>query len=346
MASDKSPNADATATIKRLLAGGWVAQIIQAAAELGLADYFGDDAQDAETLAGASGTHTPSLARLLRALAAIGIVDEHEGRRYTLTALGATLRTNQPGSMRAWARQMMREATERPWRELTHAVRTGDNAFEHIFGTDIWTYRSTHSDFSALFNDAMRSITQGVNATIGTEYPFGNFAWVVDIGGGTGSLLLPILGRYGTMRGTIVELPHVTAQTRESIKAAGLADRCNAVEGDARSSEIPAGADAYILKLVLHGQTDDDAVAILRNCRDAMLQQAKLLIIERVLPEQVDPQDVRLQTYFISDVNMMLVPGGRERTEREYRHLLSEAGLRFNRVVETSSMTEIVEAER
>jgi hypothetical protein len=119
MKSDKVQSADAINTIKRLLAGAWVAQIIQAAAELGLADHFGEDARDAASLARATGTHTPSLARLLRALAAIGIVNEYSGRRYTLTALGATLRTDQPGSMRAWARQMMWEATERPWRELT-----------------------------------------------------------------------------------------------------------------------------------------------------------------------------------------------------------------------------------
>lgn len=297
------------------------------------------------SLAVATTTHAPSLARLLRALASIGIVHEADDRRYTLTPLGATLRTGQSGSMRAWARLKLQEAFERPWQELTHAVRTGDNAFHHLFGSDVWTYRSNHPEFSGLFNDAMRSLTQGTNAAIGAEYPFGDFGWIVDIGGSIGTLLLPILDRHPTMRGTIVELPHVAVQTREHIASAGLAARCDAVDGDARTAKIPAGADAYVLKLVLHGKTDDDAAAILRNCRAVMPTHAKLLIIERVLSERIDPSDARARAGFLSDLNMMLTPGGQERTEAKYRRLLAEAGPRINRIVHTSSTSDIVEAE-
>jgi O-methyltransferase domain len=344
MPSDQAAPAEAAA-VGRLLAGSWVAHIVQAAAELGLADHFADDAKDVASLADATATHAPSLARLLRALAAIGIVHETSDRRYTLTRLGATLRSDQPGSMRARARLGLREAIDRPWQTLTHAVSTGENAFHRIFGTDVWTYRSTHPDFSSLFNDAMQSLTQGVNAAIGTEYPFGEFGWIVDIGGGNGSLLLPILERHSAMRGTIVELPHVAAQARERIAAAGLAARCDAVDGYALTTEVPAGADAYVLKLVIHGKTDDEAVAILRNCRAAMPAHARLLIIERMLPEQIDPNDLRTQASFLSDISMMLIPGGRERTEAEYRRLLVEAGLRLSRVVATSGTSAIVEAE-
>jgi len=333
------------AVMERLLAGAWVAHIVQATAELGLADHFTDEANDVASLATATATHAPSLARLLRALAAIGVVHEDDDRRYTLTRLGATLRSNQAGSMRAWARVRLREETDRPWQTLTQAVRTGENAFHRIFGSDIWTYRSTHPDFSSLFNEAMQSLTQGVSAAIGREYPFGEFGWIVDIGGGNGSLLLPILNRHSTMRGTIVELPHVAVQARERIAAAGLAARCDAVDGDALTTKVPLGADAYVLKLVLHGKTDDEAVAILNNCRAAMPAHGKLLIIERVLPEHIDPKDARTQAGFISDINMMLIPGGRERTEAEYRRLLIEAGLRFTRAVPTSSASTIVEAE-
>lgn len=344
MPQDQPQSADADA-MERLLAGAWVAHIIQAAAELGLADHLGGEAQDVASLAAATATHAPSLARLLRALASIGIVHESDGRRYTVTPLGSTLRTDRPGSMRAWARLKMQEAFERPWQELTHAVRTGDNAFRHLFGSDVWAYRSTHADFSALFNDAMRSLTQGTNAAIGMEYPFGRFGWIVDIGGGIGSLLLPILERHPAMRGTIVELPHVAVQTRAHIVAASLSNRCDAVDGDARMAGLPTGADAYVLKLVLHGHTDESAAAILRNCRAAMPAHAKLLIIERVLPERIDPKNAREQAGFLSDLNMMLTPGGQERTEAEYRRLLVEAGLRLNHVVHTSSVSDIVEAE-
>jgi hypothetical protein len=344
MPPDQTQSADAD-TMERLLAGAWVARIIQAAAELGLADHFGKEAQDVASLAAATDTHAPSLARLLRGLASFGIVHETDNRRYTLTPLGATLRTNHPGSMRAWARLTMQEAFERPWQEMTHAVRTGDNAFRHVFGMDARTYRSTNPDFLTLFNDAMRSLTQGTNAAIGTEYPFGDFGWIVDIGGGIGSLLLPILERHPAMRGTIVELPHVAVQTRKHIVAAGLGTRCEAVDGDARMTEIPVGADAYVLKLVLHGYTDNDATAILRSCRAAMPTHAKLLIIESVLSERIDSNNAREQAGFLSDLNMMLSPGGQERTEAEYRRLLVEAGLRLNHVVHTSSVSDIVEAE-
>ena len=346
MLSDQTPNTEATAAMERLLAGSWVAHIVQATAELGLADHFGDGPKDVSSLAYATATHAPSLARLLRALAAAGIVLENGDRRYTLTPLGATLRSDQPGSMRAWARLRLREATDRPWQTLTHAVRTGDNAFNHVFGTDVWTYRSTHPEFSSLFNAAMQSLTQGTDAAIGMEYPFGEFGWIVDIGGGNGSLLLPILERHPAMRGTIVELPHVATQTREHISAAGLAARCDAIDGDALTTEVPAGADAYVLKLVIHGKTDDDAVAILRNCRAAMPAHARLLIIERLLPEQIDPNDAQTQAGFLADLNMMLgTPGGKERTEAEFRHLIAEAGLRFIRVVHTAGTSAIVEAE-
>jgi O-methyltransferase domain len=139
----------------------------------------------------------------------------------------------------------------------------------------------------------MQSLTQGTNAAIGMEYPFGEFSWIVDIGGGNGSLLLPILERHPAMRGTIVELPHVAAQTRERISAAGLAARCDAVDGDALTTEVPAVADAYVLKLLLHGKTDDERWRSYATAAPPCLAHARLLIIERLLPEQIDPNDAR-----------------------------------------------------
>jgi hypothetical protein len=328
-----------------LLAGGWVAQIIHTAAELGLADHFGGEDQDVASLASATGTHPPSLSRLLRALAAMGVVHETEDRRYTLTSLGATLRTDQPGSMRAWARFILGDEMARTWRALPHTVRTGDIGFRHAFGTDQRSYLATHPEFATLFNAAMLSGTQGVNAEIGAHYPFGNFGWIVDVGGGIGTLLLPILDRHPEMRGTILEFPDVAAQARERIAAAGLAARCDAVDGDARIT-MPVGADAYVMKAVLHGRTDNDAKAILRNCRHAMPAHAKLLIIERLLPEGIDPDNALARENLLSDINMMVAStGGRERTEAEYRTLLVKASLCLTRVIPTPGTSAIIEAE-
>jgi O-methyltransferase domain/Dimerisation domain len=220
--SDLTGPTETATLMMRLLAGAWTARVIHAAAELGLADHFSENASDAASLAAVTDTHPPSLARLLRALAAIGIVHEDEKRRYTLTPLGTMLRTDEPGSMRAWARVILGDELDRAWQALPHAIRTGENTFYNVFGTDLWSYFSTHLDRSNLLNAAMQSLTQGVNAAVGTHYPFGNFGWVVDVGGGDGALLLPILARQPAMRGTIFELPHVAAAARERIAAAGL----------------------------------------------------------------------------------------------------------------------------
>jgi hypothetical protein len=182
MTQDQTGRAKAALAMHHLLAGGWVAQIIYTAAELGLADRFGEEAQDVASLANATATHPPSLSRLLRALAGVGILHETEDRRYTLTSLGATLRTDQPGSMRAWARFILGDEMGRTWRTLPHTVRTGDIGFRHAFGTDQRNYLATHLDFATLFNAAMLSGTQGVNAEIAAHYPFGNFGWIVDAG--------------------------------------------------------------------------------------------------------------------------------------------------------------------
>lgn len=344
MPQDQTERAEAAMAMHHLLGGGWVAQIIHTAAQLGLADHFGEEARDVASLASATATHPPSLSRLLRALAAVGVLHETEDRRYTLTSLGATLRTDQPGSMRAWARFILGDEMARTWRALPQTVRTGDIGFRHAFGTDQRSYLATHPDFATLFNTAMLSGTQGINAEIGAHYPFGNFGWIVDVGGGIGTLLLPILDRHPEMRGTIFEFPDVAAQAREHIAAAGLAARCDAVEGDARVT-VPAGADAYVMKAVLHGRTDSEAEVILHNCRHAMSAHAKLLIIERLLPERIDPNDALARENLLSDINMMVAAGGRERTETEYRALLVKAALRPTRVIRTPGTSAIIEAE-
>jgi len=334
----------AAIAMAQLMNGAWIARVVHTAAELGIADHLDESPRDAASLAGAMMVHAPSLARVLRALAAIGIVNETEDRRYTLTPLGATLRSDRPDSMRGWARLILSELDERPWQVLPDVVRTGDEAFRSVFGTDAWTYRSTHPEASSLFDEAMRSMTQSANAAVATSYPYEGFGWIVDIGGGSGALLLSILKQHADMRGTVFELPHVVENARANIAAADLASRCEAVEGNAQTS-VPAGADAYILKGVIHGQSDAEAVGVYRNCRDAMPAHAKLLVMERVLPERIDPDDPRSRANVLVDINMMLMsPGGRERTEKEHRELLMRAGLRIERVVPTPSPLVIIQA--
>ena len=315
-----------------MLTGAWAARLVHTAAKLGIADHLADGPRGVDFLAAQIGAHTPSLARLLRALTAIGVLHESKERSYGLTPLGVTLQSNVPGSMRAWVLLALSDDQGTAWEALTHAVRTGEHAFRHIFGTDMWTRLAERPEAARLFDEAMQGLTQGVNGPLTTNYPFEKFGWIVDVGGGNGSLLLPVVEHHPAMRLTIFDLPHVADAVRGRIAAAGLSDRCEAVGGDAFVA-VPAGADAYVLKGVIHDWEDKEAVAILRTCRAAMSDGSKLLLIERILPEQIDPDDAFTRAKFIHDINMMVNPGGRERTEAEFHNLLAQADLRVTRVI-------------
>jgi len=319
---------DPSIELMRLVTGAWAARLVHTAVELGIADHLADGPRGVDFLAAQTRAHAQSLARLLRALTAIGVLHETEERLYSLTTLGVTLRSNVPGSMRAWVLLAFSDDQGTAWEALSHAVRTGELAFRHIFGTDMWTRLAERPDAARLFDEAMQSLTQGANGRLITNYPFEKFDWIVDVGGGNGSLLMPVLERHPAMRATIFDLPHVADAARSRIAAAGLSDRCEAAGGDAFVA-VPAGADAYVLKGVIHDWEDKEAIAILRTCRAAMSDGSKLILIERILPEQIDPDDALTRAKFIHDINMMVNPGGRERTEAEFRNLLSQAGLRL-----------------
>lgn len=336
---------EAAGAMMGLLNGAWAARLVHAAAELGIADHLADRPLDSDALALATKTHAPSLARLLRALTAIDVLHESAERRYTLTPLGATLRTGVPGSMRAWALLFFSDDQGRAWEALPHAIRTGEHAFRHIFGTDMWTRLAARPEAARLFDEGMQNLTQGAYGQLTTHYPFEKFASIVDVGGGNGALLLPVLERHPAMRLTIFDLPHVADAARSRIAAAGLSDRCEAVGGDAFIA-VPAGADAYVLKGVIHDWEDKESVAILRTCRAAMRNDSKLLLIERILPEQIDPNDASTRAKFIADINMFVNPGGRERTEAEFRDLLAQAGLRLTSIIPMPSPQAVMEVMR
>lgn len=337
------PDLDAAGAMMRLITAGWAARMVHTAAELGIADHLGEP-RDAASLAAATSSHAPSLARLLRALAAIGVLHESGERTYTLTPLGATLRRDVPGSMRAWVLLCFGDEQGRAWEALTHAVRTGEHAYRHLFGTDIWTRLAQQPEAARLFDEAMQGLTQGANGALIAHYPFERYGWTVDVGGGNGALLMPVLARHPGMRATLFDLPHVAEAARARITEAGLSGRYEAIGGDAFMA-VPAGADAYVLKGVIHDWEDAEALAILRNCRAAMRADSRVLVIERVLPERINPSDPLSPARFIHDINMMLNPGGRERTEAEFRDLLARAGLRLARVVPTPCPLAVIEAD-
>jgi O-methyltransferase domain/Dimerisation domain len=331
---DETPGA----TLGRLIVGFQVSQAIHVAATLGVADLLADGPRTSDELAVATDAHAGSLYRLLRALSSVGVFHEDDGRRFSLTPMGALMRSDVPGSLRGWAMHVGRPYFQEAWGHLEHSVRTGDNAFQHVHGTDVWAYRAERPDESAIFDLAMESLTGAANRALLDAYDFGRFASVVDVGGGNGALLAALLGEFPAMRGVLLDQPHVVANAAAVLERAGVADRCEIV-GGSFFDEVPAGGDAYTLKSIIHDYEDDRAVTILRVCRRAMAADAALLLIERIVgPPNEDPRAK------FSDLNMLVAPAGRERTLQEWDALVTLAGFRLTTATPSTSGLAVIEA--
>jgi hypothetical protein len=316
----------------------WTAHAIHAAARYCLADHLAERPRSAEELAATTRTHAPSLARLLRALVAAGLFRESAGR-YSLTPLGETLRTGTPGSMRPLVLAVLGGEQFRAWGSLQHSLETGQTAFDHVYGQSIWDYYHRHPEAAAVFNDAMTAGTATVGPAVLEAFDFSPFRTIVDIGGGHGGFLASILEANASTRGIVFDAPSVVAGTREHLRSRGLAGRCEAVGGNFFES-VPAGGDLYVMKWIIHDWDDRRALVILRNCRRAMGSSGgRLLLIDSVLSENGSPFGPFL------DLNMLVMTGGKERTEGEFRALLAEAGFALRKVHPTRSNVSLVEAE-
>lgn len=321
----------------RMIFGFMLSQAIHVAAKLGIADLLKDGAKDCDELALSTATHAPSLYRVLRALASAGVFAETEPGVFGLTPLGATLRSDVSGSMRAMSVFMGSQCNWQAWGDILHSVKTGETAFEHVFGMSFFQHLDCHPEAARVFNEAMSSTSEPFNAAVTAAYDFSNINRIIDIGGGHGSLISSILKAYPKMKGILFDVPRVSEGARCRLKAEGVAERCEVVVGDFLES-IPDGADAYLLKNIIHDWDESSAVAILNNCRRAMTKDAKLLLVEEVLPGCDAPAIAKL-----ADLEMLLMPGGRERTEDEYRALMAAAGFRLTSVTPTHTPLSIIE---
>jgi hypothetical protein len=324
-----------------MISGFWVSRVIYVAAQLGIADLLSDGARTCDELANATGTHAPSLYRVLRALISVGVLAEDEEGRFVLTPVGITLQNESPGSLRAWALLVLGDERYLAWGDLLHTVRTGETAFEHRFGMGLWQYAENHPDHGKLLDRAMADLLSVYNATVMTGYSFSMFEKVVDVGGGDGSLLIGILQANPGTKGVLFDLPHVAQKAEKRIAEVGLANRCTVVSGNAFVS-VPSGGDAYVLSRIMDSWDDARAVTILNNCRAAMTGKGKLLLIERVLPERVE-NSAKVLPLVMSDLNMMVITGGRERTATEYARLVQAARFRLTRVIPSESVMSVIE---
>jgi hypothetical protein len=266
----------------------------------------------------------------------VGIFREVDGSVH-LTPLAEHLQSDAPGSLRAWAMHVGQPYYWTGWDHLLDSVRTGEPAFSALFGMSPWEYREAHPDVDAIFNAAMSGLSAGVVEGVVEAYDFSGIDTLVDVGGGQGALLPAILTANPGLRGVLFDQPHVLQDAEALLAQAGVASRCRLVGGSFFDS-IPAGADAYILKSIIHDWDDTAAVNILRSCRDAMAVDGRVLLVEHVIQAGNDPDPAKYM-----DLNMLVMLGGRERTVDDFRTLLAGAGLRLTRVVPTRSGFSVIE---
>ncbi|XVV00697.1 methyltransferase [Actinosynnema sp. CA-248983] len=317
-------------TVVNLIFGSMSAQVVAACVKLGIPDALDNGERSVEEVAAACGTPTDTMHRLLRAATALGLVIEPGPRNYALTEVGAMLRSTGPGSLSAFARVFTDPVMLTAWHRLDEAVRTGHTTFEQAFGAEFFDHLKTEPELAAAFNTAMSQGTHMAATVLPGAYDFSRFATIADVGGGDGTLLAAILGRHDGPRGVLFDTAEGSAQARDVLATAGLADRCEIRTGDFFDS-VPTGADAIVLKSVLHDWNDERATTILRNCREALPDDGRLLVVEPVLPEAV--ADAAAPVIYLSDLNMLVNLGGRERTREEFEALLRGAGFAVQDVV-------------
>jgi len=317
--SGEGASPEAGRAVRRLLSGVRLSQSVSVAASLGVADVLAAGPMRVEDIAEAVGAHATTLYRLLRALAAAEVLREEPERTFALTDLGTALRSDVPGSVREQAILFGRSYVLGAWANLEHSIRTGENAFTALHGEDVWSWRGRQPAEESAFNRAMASMSGPVGPALAAAEHFEGIKTVADIGGGSGTLLAAVLSAHPHLRGILFDQPAVVADAAPVLERAGVADRVEPVGGSFFES-VPT-ADAYVLKAILHDWPDEDCLRILGAIRAAAAPSARLLVVERVLGGPNEDLDGKLM-----DLHMLVMPGGLERTEDEWRELFASGG--------------------
>ena len=326
------------AQLIQMAAASWVAATVYAAAKLGLADHLVTGPRSAVELAGVTHTHAPSLHRLMRTLAGLGILTERDAQRFALTPLGEALKTGAPGSARATLIAFCGPAFWHSWEEMLYALQTGKPGFDKANGMPVFEFLAQHPEEASYFSEAMVGFHGAEPPAVAAAYDFSGITTVVDVGGATGNMLAAILARHSGMHGVLFDRPHVVREALTLLKARGVEQRVTIEAGDFFET-VPSGGDAYLLSHIIHDWNEEQCLAILGHCRRVMKPDGRLLIVETVLPAGDTPHQGKIQ-----DMVMLVVPGGQERTEAEYASLLGKARFRLARVVPTDSVVSVVEA--
>ncbi len=323
------------AQLMNFIIGKWVSKPIYVAAELGIADLLADGPRSIEELARASKSHAPSLYRMMRGLASVGIFRETDSRQFELTPMAEFLKT---GAMRSIALMFNSDWNDKAWGLFLDSVKTGDTAFEKAHGMSVSDWLEENPRAEEVFSNANAFKAANSHRAIIDVYDFSDISTLTDIGGGKGTLLAEILDVNPQLKGTVAETPSVAKKAKEEIQARGFEDRCQVVECDF-FKEVSSGSDAYLMSHILHDWSDEKCRLILKNCYRAMKSESKLLIVEMLVPLGNDPHISKLL-----DLEMLVITGGLERTEAEFKALLESSGFKILRVIPTKDSICIIEA--
>jgi hypothetical protein len=322
------------AQLMQFILGKWISKPIYVVAELGIADLLANGPESIDTLAEKSETHAPTLYRIMRALAGVGIFSEIDNRCFELTPTAECLRT---GAMRSIALMFHADWHDKAWDHLLHGVKTGKPPFDKAHGKPVFEWFNDHPEAAKIYNEANALKAMNSHRAIVDAYDFSEINILTDVGGGYGSLMAEILIAFPDLQGVVAELASVVQAAKAEIQARGLDTRCRVVECDF-FKEIPAGSDAYLMSHILHDWDDDRCIVILKNCKRAMEPRSKLLIVEDIIPEG--------NTFSIGkllDLEVFVMGGGRERTEAEFKRLFEKCGFKLARIFPTQESISVIE---
>jgi hypothetical protein len=338
---DRMQNADlqhetSPLPLAQMIFGGWVQQSITVAAKLGIADLLMEGPLSHKQLAELTDSHPETLYRLMRALSSVGLFTELDNKTFALQPLGTFLQSETPGSMRALAILFGEKWHRESWSNLIYTVRTGKNAFREVHGQEFFEYMETNPKAGEVFNNAMIALSNMLVPFL-SRYDFSGFNRVIDVGGGYGGIMTTILTQNPHLKGTVFDLPTVIEGTKQNMRAAGLEDRCDCIAGNFFEL-VPPGGDVYLMKHIIHDWGDDEAITILRHCRQQIHDNGKLILLEAV----IEPGDAPHPSKFM-DLEMIVSVVGKERTENEIKALFKESGFKLSRIIPTPTPVSIIE---
>jgi O-methyltransferase/methyltransferase family protein len=338
VAEPLAPAVAAAQQIMQLSTGYILSTALHTAVRLKVADLIGAGHTAMRALAEQTTANEDALYRVLRLLASVGVFEEHAPRHFVNTPASSLLRSDVPGSMYPMALWMADPTHFRVYADANHSVSTGQPAIEKTFGVPVFEYFPRNPELSEIFNNAMTAFSAMVIPAVLETYDFSGIGTLVDVAGGHGGVLTGVLQKYSGMRGVLFDLEHVIAGAVPRIAQLGLAERCRTVSGNFFEA-VPEGGDAYIMKHIIHDWDDEQAIAILRNIRRAMNRGGRVILVESIVQPGNQPDFAK-----IIDLEMLLMPGGRERTEAEFRALFAAAGLEMTRIVATGAPLSVIEA--